>query len=118
MKRIDMSNIPLAVQPTCANTLLSKHLPALETRQTFFETVVLPSGYPFFEWNSRIYQVIGKQFDDTRMVLDDITPPLREGLMELVETQCQNWDGVKAIISDLNEHGHRKFGPDYSDRDE
>lgn len=25
---------------------------------TFFEVAVLPSGYPFFQWNGRVYEVI------------------------------------------------------------
>lgn len=61
--------------PTFANTLLTKHFPDIRhNRHTFFAQVVIPSCYPFFEWNERIYQVIDDRYVETTMVLTDVKP--------------------------------------------
>lgn len=61
------------VKPTLRNTLLSKHLPAFShVRQTFLEQLVIPSGYPFFEWNDRIYAVKGRYDEDTGVLYVDL----------------------------------------------
>lgn len=58
------------VKPTCRNTLLSLHLATKgHTQQTFFQKLVIPTGYPFFEWNERIYQVQDDVYIDTGLVL-------------------------------------------------
>lgn len=43
---------------TLLNTLSSRFLPALSfDLESFFRKVVVPSGYPYFEWNGRVYSV-------------------------------------------------------------
>lgn len=45
-------------QPNFSNTILSKHLPRMTfVMQTFYQNIVVPSGYPFFEWSGRVYAV-------------------------------------------------------------
>lgn len=64
-----MSTTDTSVTPTLRNTLLSKHASAFTyVRETFYEKVVKPSGYPFFEWNERIYRVDSKYYEDTGIV--------------------------------------------------
>lgn len=38
----------------------------------FFEKIVYPSGYNYFEWNDRIFKVNGKSFDPTEFISQDI----------------------------------------------
>jgi hypothetical protein len=55
-----MLNTEVAAKPDLRNTLSSKNLPRMKyVRQTFLEKIVIPSGYPFFEWNDRVYAVEG-----------------------------------------------------------
>lgn len=60
-------------QPTLRNTILSKHLPGgTYVRETFYERVVKPAGYPFFEWNERIYAVTSDYYVDTGVIYQDV----------------------------------------------
>lgn len=63
--------------PTYANTVLSKHFSnkgIRHCRNTFFQQVVTPTAYPFFEWNDRIYQVIDDSYVETTVLLSDVKP--------------------------------------------
>jgi hypothetical protein len=43
------------------------------TRNQFFIHIVKPTGYPYFEWNDRIYRVIGwDDYEDTGLTVEDI----------------------------------------------
>ena len=40
----------------------------------FWETLVVPSGYPFFLWNDRIYEVNSDRtnYNDTNLTIHDL----------------------------------------------
>jgi hypothetical protein len=62
-----------AATPTWKDIVNYKHLPSKFTcMATFFKTVVLPSGYPFFLWNDRVYKVEGADCSDTGFTISDI----------------------------------------------
>jgi hypothetical protein len=69
-----MSTTATAVKPTLRNTLLSKHLPGFTyVRETFYERLVKPSGYPFFEWGDRVYGLANGHYEDTGVLYVDLT---------------------------------------------
>lgn len=43
--------------PTKSRVLVSCFAPAHHTLVSFFRQVVVPSGYPFFEWEGQVYRV-------------------------------------------------------------
>jgi hypothetical protein len=104
--------------PTYANTLLSKHLPTLgNSRHSFFQKLVVPAGYPFFEWGDRIYQVQDDIYADTGRMLSDLAQPLSETTATHVGT-LKDWEAAKNLISDIREQAQAQFGEDFSDRDD
>lgn len=44
------------------------------SRDSFFKTVVVPSGYPYFLWNDRVYKVTkdDKWYEETNYTLQDL----------------------------------------------
>ena len=77
-----LNSIEVAPTPTFANTLLAKHLaPASKElgRFYFFHQVVVPSGYPYFVWDGRVYHARGAAaFSDTGILEQDLAAPAPE----------------------------------------
>ena len=60
------TNPPAAAKvPSWKDVANYRHLPAFTDRNSFFLKIVKPSGYPYFSWNDRLYQVEGDTYVDT-----------------------------------------------------
>lgn len=104
---------------TLKNTLHTENKPRLTgfgSRDEFVEKVVRPSGYPFFEWNGRVYQldVGGLPFKDTGILYEDLAAGTKTDVLAYTAT-LSGWDAVNELISEIRAQAQRKFGNDFSD---
>ena len=67
-----MDHMTISAIPCHTNTILSRFLKVRMDIGLFLEKVVLPSGYPFFEWNDRIYKMTGKCATETSWKFADL----------------------------------------------
>lgn len=108
------------IMPTYANTLLSVHLQkdSLMDRASFFTRYVKPSGYPFFEWNGRIYQVDqNAHYVDAGLkatVLGDATGTVsKEQVLAHVDA-LEDWDAVNELSEEIRTRAYNRLGRDFT----
>lgn len=108
------------LRPTHANTLSSMHRKTLaHARDSFVSEIVRPSGYPFFEWNGRVYQMDagGLPFLDTGILFEDLCKPSQDDVLAYAAA-LPNWEAVNDLVAEVKSRATNRLGPDYSERDD